>query len=39
MKDMYSFDATEDEALETYNAVLEAYNWFFDQIGLPFVSV
>jgi prolyl-tRNA synthetase len=39
MKDMYSFDEDETAALETYSQVREAYNWFFEQIGLPVVSV
>lgn len=39
MKDMYSFDEDEPKALETYKQVREAYDWFFKQIGLPFISV
>ena len=39
MKDMYSFDLDEKTALETYSLVREAYEWFFNSIGLPFVTV
>jgi prolyl-tRNA synthetase len=39
MKDMYSFDMDEKTAMETYNDVRKAYNWFFEEIGLPFVTV
>lgn len=39
MKDMYSFDMDENTALDTYDQVREAYDWFFSSIGLPFVTV
>jgi prolyl-tRNA synthetase len=39
MKDMYSFDADEAAAMDTYVSVREAYDWFFNQIGLPFETV
>jgi prolyl-tRNA synthetase len=39
MKDMYSFDADETTALQTYNEVRGAYDWFFNKIGVPFVTV
>ncbi|CAG8782846.1 20343_t:CDS:2, partial [Gigaspora rosea] len=37
MKDLYTFDTTEEAALETYEEVNEAYNKIFSRIGLPFV--
>ena len=39
MKDMYSFDLDEETAMDTYKQVQEAYDWFFQQVGLPFVMV
>ena len=39
MKDMYSFDVDEAAAMSTYGEVRDAYDWFFKQIGLPFVTV
>jgi prolyl-tRNA synthetase len=39
MKDMYSFDMDETTAMQTYNLVRDAYDWFFNSIGLPFVTV
>ena len=39
MKDMYSFDLNEETALQTYYEVRYTYDWFFNQIGLPFVAV
>jgi prolyl-tRNA synthetase len=39
MKDMYSFDISYGAAMEAYNDVRSAYDWFFQQIGLPFVTV
>lgn len=39
MKDMYSFDMDENTAMKTYEEVRAAYDWFFGQIGLPFVTV
>jgi prolyl-tRNA synthetase len=37
MKDLYTFDATEDAALETYAAVQAAYRALFDELGLPYL--
>jgi prolyl-tRNA synthetase len=39
MKDMYSFDTDEVIALQTYEQVRDAYDWFFNAIGLPFTTV
>jgi len=39
MKDMYSFDVDEAATMSTYGEVRDAYDWFFEQIGLPFVTV
>lgn len=39
MKDLYSFDTDEAAAMDTYNTVRDAYDWFFNSIGLPFVTV
>lgn len=39
MKDLYTFDLDKKTALETYDEVRQAYDWFFRQIGLPFVTV
>ena len=39
MKDMYSFDTDEKTAMQTYNLVRGAYDWFFNSIGLTFVTV
>ena len=39
MKDMYSFDIDEETALETYDEARKVYDWFFTQIGLPYVTV
>ncbi|KAI9023303.1 prolyl-tRNA synthetase [Hyaloraphidium curvatum] len=36
MKDLYTFDATESDALATYEVVREAYRRIFSRIGLPF---
>lgn len=37
MKDMYSFDKTAEEAVSTYKDVQQAYNAFFEEVGVPFV--
>lgn len=37
MKDMYSFDITQDAAKSTYTEVQTAYNAFFKEVGVPFV--
>ncbi|KAM4642255.1 putative proline--tRNA ligase, mitochondrial [Discoglossus pictus] len=39
MKDMYTFDLTEQAAHETYNNVCEAYSKLFTLLGLNFVKV
>ncbi|CAG8747145.1 4506_t:CDS:2, partial [Dentiscutata erythropus] len=36
MKDLYTFDATEEAALKTYEEINEAYKKIFTRIGLPF---
>ncbi|KAI9209729.1 prolyltRNA synthetase putative [Polychytrium aggregatum] len=38
MKDMYSFDVSEQDALTTYDEVRGAYDRILTRIGLPFVS-
>lgn len=38
MKDMYSFDASEEAALETYEEVRGAYSRILSDIGIPFAS-
>ncbi|KXT02710.1 hypothetical protein AC578_5427 [Pseudocercospora eumusae] len=37
MKDLYTFDLTEEHAMETYNAVQKAYKAFFDDLNLPYL--
>ena len=37
MKDLYTFDATEEAARRTYEAVCTAYAAFFDELGLPYL--
>ncbi|EME88254.1 uncharacterized protein MYCFIDRAFT_201468 [Pseudocercospora fijiensis CIRAD86] len=37
MKDLYTFDLTEEHAMETYQAVQKAYKAFFDQLNLPYL--
>jgi len=39
MKDLYTFDVNEEDALATYDAVNEAYRRMFERIGLPFAVV
>ncbi|XP_070070333.1 probable proline--tRNA ligase, mitochondrial isoform X2 [Drosophila takahashii] len=39
MKDMYSFDVSEETARETYAIVSVAYNRLFQQLEVPFVKV
>ncbi|XP_036378297.1 probable proline--tRNA ligase, mitochondrial [Megalops cyprinoides] len=39
MKDMYSFDISEEAALITYQAVCQAYNRLFSRLGLHCVQV
>ncbi|XP_033738869.1 probable proline--tRNA ligase, mitochondrial, partial [Pecten maximus] len=36
MKDLYTFDATLEEATETYNSVCTAYNRILDRLGLDY---
>lgn len=38
MKDAYSFDLTEKEALESYNKMIEAYASVFKKLRVPFVK-
>ncbi|RPB01076.1 prolyl-tRNA synthetase [Choiromyces venosus 120613-1] len=37
MKDLYTFDSTEEAALETYKEVQGAYKALFEEIGLPYI--
>ncbi|KAI8324180.1 prolyl-tRNA synthetase [Martensiomyces pterosporus] len=37
MKDMYSFDVTADQAIETFGALEAAYRRCFDRIGVPYM--
>ena len=37
MKDLYTFDASEKEALLTYNEVKEAYKAFFNELKIPYL--
>ncbi|HVZ64876.1 MAG TPA: proline--tRNA ligase [Lacunisphaera sp.] len=39
MKDAYSFDATDDGAIESYNRMKRAYTAFFSRCGLKTVAV
>ncbi|NWU77672.1 SYPM protein, partial [Onychorhynchus coronatus] len=39
MKDMYTFDASEEAARHTYDQVCDAYCCLFSRLGLPFVKV
>ncbi|XP_074524517.1 putative proline--tRNA ligase, mitochondrial [Halichoeres trimaculatus] len=39
MKDMYSFDVSEEAAYETYESVCQAYTRLFDRLGLRCVQV
>ncbi|NWI91930.1 SYPM protein, partial [Pitta sordida] len=39
MKDMYTFDTSEEAAQQTYDQVCEAYCSLFSRLGLPFVKV
>lgn len=38
MKDLYTFDATEEQAKLTYDAVREAYSAFLDELRLPYLQ-
>jgi prolyl-tRNA synthetase len=39
MKDLYTFDLTEEVALITYENVRSAYRNFFHELGIPFLEV
>lgn len=39
MKDLYTFDATVEDAYNSYDLVSKAYRRIFQRIGLPFVVV
>lgn len=39
MKDMYSFDVSEEAAYQTYESVCQAYNRLFVRLGLHYVQV
>ncbi|XP_068142741.1 probable proline--tRNA ligase, mitochondrial [Drosophila tropicalis] len=39
MKDMYTFDLSQETAKETYDIITKAYNRFFQQLEVPFVKV
>lgn len=39
MKDLYTFDATPQEAKETYTKARMAYNNFFDELQIPYLAV
>jgi hypothetical protein len=38
MKDLYTFDTSEEAALKTYNEVREMYRLFFRRLGVPVVE-
>ena len=38
MKDLYTFDASEQEALQTYQIVRDAYKAFFDELKIPYLT-
>jgi prolyl-tRNA synthetase len=38
MKDLYTFDHDVDTALDTYARVRQAYDAFFNQLGVPFLT-
>jgi prolyl-tRNA synthetase len=37
MKDLYTFDLTKEDAMETYDQVRKTYDAFFKDIGIPFL--
>lgn len=37
MKDLYTFDLTPEQAMETYRAVSKAYRGIFDDLNLPYL--
>ena len=38
MKDLYTFDATTEQALQTYESVRQTYHAFFSELKLPFLT-
>lgn len=38
MKDLYTFDATSEEALKTYEIVRQAYTDFFNELNIPYLT-
>lgn len=38
MKDMYTFDVSQQTAEQSYSTVSEAYQRFFSQLEVPFVK-
>lgn len=38
MKDLYTFDATTEQALQTYATVRQAYSAFFNELRLPYLT-
>ena len=38
MKDLYTFDATTEQALQTYEAVRQTYHAFFGELKIPFLT-
>ncbi len=38
MKDLYTFDATTEQALQTYRTVRQAYSAFFSEFKIPYVT-
>lgn len=37
MKDLYTFDYSEELALQTYDSTRKAYAAFFDELGIPYI--
>jgi prolyl-tRNA synthetase len=37
MKDLYTFDYTHDQAIDTYKATRKAYNKLFDELKIPYL--
>lgn len=38
MKDLYTFDSTNEKALQTYQTVRQAYNAFFSEFKIPYLT-
>ena len=38
MKDLYTFDATQEKALKTYTDVRGAYKALFDELKIPYMT-